>query len=123
MRSQNRNVLPSISVEESMQRMKKPTEVLDRIAACFELLEEFADVCGLTLIKPLPSVRTCYALLRSENDTSEIRRMFDHNGVRVMWGHEFGLTNRYIRIETTEPGNIQACIEVAKANQCKLVPR
>src|SRR5205807_7178364 len=110
MRSQNRNVLPSVSVEESIQRIDKQSEVLDRIGACFELLEEFGEGCGLTLIRPLCSVRTGYALLRSKHDTGELRRMLDHSGIRVMWGPEFGLSDQYIRIETTEPGNIQACI-------------
>jgi histidinol-phosphate/aromatic aminotransferase/cobyric acid decarboxylase-like protein len=123
MRFQNRNVLCSVSVEESIQRMGSQSQVLDRIRKCFELLDEFQEVCGLTLIRPLRSVRTGYALLRSENDVIELRRMLDRSRIRVMWGHEFGLTDQYLRIETTEPGNIQACIEALKGNQYKLVEK
>lgn len=120
MRCQNRNVLPLVSVEASIQRMESQSEVDDRIRACFETLEELQEVCGLTLIRPLRGVRTGYALLRSDNDVVDLRRMFDRSRIRVMWGPEFGLTDRYLRIETTEPGNIQACIRALKGNQYKV---
>ncbi|HKR96571.1 MAG TPA: hypothetical protein VJW55_14445, partial [Candidatus Angelobacter sp.] len=66
------------------------------------------------LIKPPYSVETGYVLIRPALETSMLRNSLERCGISVMWGSECGLTDEYIRLETSEPENIKIFIKALK---------
>jgi hypothetical protein len=45
-----------------------------------------------------------------------LRNSLEQCGISVMWGSECGLTDEYIRLETSEPANIEIFIKALKSH-------
>ena len=107
---ENRNGVASISITEAMKRLERGSTIIDLIESSFALLKSGEREGMFELVKPARRAETGYVLIRAR-DVQELRRVLDQRGIRVMWGSEFGLNDRYLRLETLEPRNIEIFIE------------
>ncbi|HVG21612.1 MAG TPA: aminotransferase class I/II-fold pyridoxal phosphate-dependent enzyme [Blastocatellia bacterium] len=112
LRKENRNVVASVSIMEAMAQLGKAPTVLDLIERSFALLREGQKQGRFHVVTPEIMAETGYMLVKSRVPAEAMRRAFDENGISVMWGSEFGLTDEYIRLETLEPASISVFVDV-----------
>jgi aspartate/methionine/tyrosine aminotransferase len=112
LRQENRNVVSSLSVEEACKQLDRESPVNDCIEHSFHLLRQQELRAGFEVIQPRRRVQSSYVLLRFLADTAVLRTALKQHGIAVMWGSEFGLTDQYVRLETSEPENIGRFIGV-----------
>jgi aspartate/methionine/tyrosine aminotransferase len=116
LKQENRNVVSSVSVEHALRQLESHSPVTELISESFALLRA-AEVDGeFELIRPPHSVETGYVLIRPAVETSVLRNSLEQCGISVMWGSEFGVTDEYIRLETSEPANIEIFIKALKSH-------
>jgi len=108
--SENRNVVSSIAVEKASRQLQKKCSVQNSIAQSFCLLKKAGVLSGFQLIEPPRRAESSYVLIRIDGDPAEWRNTLEHHGIAVMWGSEFGLTDEFVRLETSEPENIRTFI-------------
>ena len=111
LRSENRSGISTIAIAEALKRIAEPPMVLERIDRSFSFLEAGAHGGKFALVKPERSVRSSYVLLELLEPIEQVRAILEANGIHVMWGSDFGLTDRHIRLETIEYPNIQIFVE------------
>jgi histidinol-phosphate/aromatic aminotransferase/cobyric acid decarboxylase-like protein len=114
LKQENRNVVSSISVEHALRQLESHSPMTERISKSFALLRAAEGDGEFELIKPPHSVETGYVLVRPALEISMLRKSLEHCGISVMWGSECGLTDEYIRLETSEPANIEIFIKALK---------
>ena len=111
LKNENRNVVASASAAEAIKRLERGSTAIDLIESSFELLRDGEKSGAFELVTPENKAETGYVLIRTLADAEELRRVLDESGIRVMWGSEFGLSDRYVRLETLEPQNIRIFVE------------
>ena len=116
LREENRNVVASVSITEAMAQLGKAPTVLDLIERSFALLREGQKQGRFRVVTPERMAETGYVLVKSRVPAEAMRSAFDENGISVMWGSEFGLTDEYIRLETLEPASISIFVDVVNAH-------
>ena len=116
LKQENRNVVSSISVEHALRQLQSHSPVTELISESFALLRAAEADGEFELIRPPRSVETGYALIRTALETSMLRSSLKQCGISVMWGSEFGLTDEYIRLEMSEPANIDIFIKALKSH-------
>jgi len=116
LKQENRNVVSSISVKHALRQLESHSAVTGLISESFALLRAAEADGEFELIKPLHSVETGYVLIRPALETSMLRNSLEQCGISVMWGSEFGLTDEYLRLETSEPANIEIFIKALKSH-------
>jgi aspartate/methionine/tyrosine aminotransferase len=79
-------------------------------------LEEGTRSGKFEIVKPERSVRSSYVLLELLEPAEQVRAILAENGIHVMWGSDFGLTDKHIRVETIEYPNIQIFVEAIIAS-------
>jgi len=122
LREENRNVLSTFAVEHAIPRLGTYPVVLERIRECFEMLKADCEQCRFELIRPASRVETGYALVRHFWDISHLRETVLQHGIRVMWGSEFGLSDHYMRLETTAPAHMRAFLTAIQKSREKVFP-
>jgi aspartate/methionine/tyrosine aminotransferase len=120
LRSENRNVVSSLSVEKASSELAKEPAVNDFIEKSFQLLKGVEGESGLKLVEPARRARSSYVLVEVLGDAAELRSSLRQHGISVMWGPEFGLTDQYFRLEVSEPENIRVFIDVLRADVRKM---
>jgi histidinol-phosphate/aromatic aminotransferase/cobyric acid decarboxylase-like protein len=115
LREENRNVVASTSIKAAMSELGKAPTTLTMIENSFLLLREGQREGRFEIVIPERTTETGYVLIRHDLSSTELRNNFDRTGIRVMWGSEFGLSDRYIRLETLEPAHIRVFVEVINA--------
>jgi histidinol-phosphate/aromatic aminotransferase/cobyric acid decarboxylase-like protein len=115
LKQENRNVVSSISVDYALRQLETHSSVTEMIAESFALLRAAETEGEFELIRPPHSVETGYVLIRPALEISTLRNSLEHSGISVMWGSECGLTDEYIRLETSEPANIEMFIKALKS--------
>lgn len=105
---ENRNVVSSVAVEEGCRALGEKPVVHASIEKSFHLLKKAAANAEFQLIEPPRRAESSYVLIRLRYDEMELRNSLDQLGISVMWGAEFGLTNEYVRLETSQPENVEA---------------
>jgi aspartate/methionine/tyrosine aminotransferase len=116
LRKENRSDVASVSVMEAIKQLGRKQTVVGMIENSFALLREGEQGGAFDLVKPQRMAETAYALIRSHEDAENLRASFNQHGISVMWGSEFGLTDEYIRLEMSEPRNINIFVDVI--NSC-----
>lgn len=111
LRGENRSGISTLAIAEGIKRIAEPPMVLEKIDRSFSFLEEGAQGGKFEIVKPARSVRSSYVLLELLEPIEEVRAILEENGIHVMWGSDFGLTDRHIRLETIEYPNIQIFVE------------
>lgn len=111
LRGENRSGISTIAIAKGIERIAEPPMVLERIDRSFSFLEEGAQGGKFEMVKPERSVRSSYVLLELLEPVEEVRKILEEHGIHVMWGSDFGLTDRHIRLETIEYLNIQIFVE------------
>lgn len=111
LRRENRNAIASFAIEESMKRLCAPPTVLGRIDDSFALLREGEKRGRFQVVRPARVVETGYVLIDCNVRLEGLRACLNEGNITVMWGSEFGLDDRYIRLETLEPANIKVFID------------
>lgn len=114
LKQENRNVVSSISVEHALRQLESHFPLTELILESFALLRAAEAGGEFELIRPPHSVETGYVLIRPALETLMLRNCLERYGISVMWGSEFGLTDEYIRLETSEPANIKIFINALK---------
>lgn len=114
LKQENRNVVSSISVEHTLRQLALHSPVKEQISESFALLRAAEAGGEFELIRPPHSVETGYVLVRPALEISALRDSLERCGISVMWGSEFGLTDEYIRLETSEPANMEIFINALK---------
>lgn len=104
---ENRNVVSSIAVEQACRALGQESRVHTSIAESLKVLKSAASDGAFELIQPTRSVQSSYVLLRLRGDGKILRNSLEHLGIAVMWGAEFGLTNEYLRLETSQPEDVE----------------
>lgn len=122
LKQENRNVVSSISVDYALRQLESHSPVTELIAQSFALLRAAESDGEFELIRPPHSVETGYVLIRPALETSILRNALEHCGISVMWGSECGLTDEYIRLETSEPANTEIFINALKSHLRKKQP-
>lgn len=111
LRQENRNVVACGAIEQVLVRLGSASTVLSLIDDSFALLKDGEKHGRYHLVTPERSAKTGYVLIRSPVAPDQLRRLFDEERIRVMWGSEFGLANHYVRLETLEPPNIKVFVD------------
>lgn len=114
LRGENRSGVSTVAIAESIRRVVEPPSVLDNIDKSFSFLESAAESGKFALVRPQRRTRTTYVLIELLEAPENVRRILSEKGIHVMWGSEFGLTDRYIRLETIESPNIEIFVEAMK---------
>jgi len=117
LRQENRNVVSSLSVEKASSELARESPVHDLIGRSFQLLKRVEGVYGFKLIEPARRAQSSYVLAELLGDAETLRSGLRQHGISVMWGREFGLTDRYFRLEVSEPKNVQAFIDALRADR------
>jgi histidinol-phosphate/aromatic aminotransferase/cobyric acid decarboxylase-like protein len=115
LRQENRNVVSSVSVEYALRQLETHSQVTEMISESFARLRAAEGGGGFELIEPPRHAETGYVLVRPALEISLLRQSLEHRGISVMWGSECGLTDEYIRLETSEPANIEIFINALKS--------
>lgn len=118
LRQENRNVVSSVSVEEAAGRLNQASPVRVKIEKSFCMLRERAGA-AFQLVEPARRVESSYTLIRFFGDAGILRNALAQHRIAVMWGTEFGLPEDFIRLEVSEPENVQALISVLQATSGK----
>lgn len=116
LKQENRNVVSSISVEHALQQLESHSPVTELISESFALLRAAEADGEFELIRPSHSVETGYVLIRPALEIPVLRNFLEQCGISVMWGSECGLTDEYIRLETSEPSNIKILVNALKSH-------
>src|ERR1041384_659104 len=111
LRGENRSGISTFAIAEGIKRIAEPPMVLEKIDRSFSFLEEGTRSGKFEIVKPERSVRSSYVLLELLEPTERVRTILAENGIHVMWGSDFGLTDKHIRVETIEYPNIQIFVE------------
>jgi len=114
LRAENRNVVSSLSVEKASSELAKEPRINDCIERSFQLLKQMEESSGLRLVEPARRAQSSYVLVESQGDPEMLRSSLIEHGLSVMWGPEFGLTDRYFRLEVSEPENVRVFIDALK---------
>lgn len=104
---ENRNVVSSIAVEEACRALAQESNVHASIAESLRVLKSSAGDGEFEVVEPPRSVQSSYVLLRLPGESTRLRRSLDEFGIAVMWGAECGLSNDYLRLETSQPENVR----------------
>jgi histidinol-phosphate/aromatic aminotransferase/cobyric acid decarboxylase-like protein len=116
LKQENRNVVSSISVDYAVRQLESHSPVTQLISESFALLRAAEADGEFELIRPSHHVETGYVLVQPALEASMLRNSLEHCGISVMWGSECGLTDEYIRLETSEPANIEIFIKALKSH-------
>ena len=119
LRHENRNVVSSLSVEKASSELAKGHLVHDLIERSFQLLKRVEGTYGLKLVEPARRAQSSYVLVEFLGDAEKLRSRLRHHGISVMWGPEFGLTDRYFRLEMSEPKSVRAFLDALRADRQK----
>jgi len=111
LRGENRSGISTFAIAEGIKRIAEPPMVLEKIDRSFSFLEAGAKGGKFKIVKPARSVRSSYVLLELLEPVASVRALLEKNGIHVMWGSDFGLTDKHIRLETIEYPNIQIFVE------------
>jgi len=114
LRQENRNVVSSLSVEKASSELAKEPTVNDSIERSFQLLKRAEGSCGFKLVEPARRAQSSYVLIESLGDPEMLRSSLRQYGISVMWGPEFGLTDRYFRLEVSEPESVRVFIDALR---------
>jgi aspartate/methionine/tyrosine aminotransferase len=114
LRKENRNVVSTIAIAEGIKQLQKRPTAIEKIEQSFALLREAEGAGTFEIVRPHQHVESGYVLIRSRMEVSKIREALAAQGIRVMWGSEFGLTDEYIRLETLESSNIKVFVETIR---------
>ena len=106
LRGENRSGVSTLGIAEAISCIAGPPTVLDKIDQSFTFLEKGAGR-KFAIITPPRRVRTTYVLIELLEPAEHVRKTLDDNGIQVMWGSDFGLTDRHIRLETIEYPSIE----------------
>jgi len=115
LKQENRNVVSSVSVDYALRRLGTHSSMTEMIAASFAQLRAAQAGGEFELVEPPHCVETGYVLVRPSGEISMLRQSLERSGISVMWGSECGLTDEYIRLETSEPANIGTFIKALKS--------
>lgn len=105
---ENRNVVSSIAVEQACRVLEKGSDVAGSIARSLQILKSAASEGILEIIEPSRSVQSSYVLIRSRVGSNILRNALEHLEIAVLWGAEFGLSDDYLRLETSKPEHVEA---------------
>lgn len=119
LRQENRNVVSSLSVEKASGELAKEPPAHDLIERSFQLLKRVEGAYGLALVEPARRAQSSYVLVEFMGDVEILRSGLRQQGIGVMWGPEFGLTDRYFRLEVSEPENVRVFIDALRADREK----
>lgn len=114
LRQENRNVVSSLSVEKASGELAKESCIYDCIERSFQLLKQMEGGSGFRLVEPAKRAQSSYVLIESLADAEILRSSLGLYGISVMWGPEFGLTDRYFRLEVSEPESVRVFINGLK---------
>jgi len=106
LRGENRSGVSTFGIAEAIRCVVRPPTVLDNIDRSFSFLEKGAGR-KFAIVTPPRRVRTTYVLIELLESPENVRKILDDSGIQVMWGSDFGLTDRHIRLETIEYPNIE----------------
>jgi len=112
LRRESRNVVASRAIEQGLDQIGRVPTVLEMIDKCFEVLEEGEKRGRLAIIRPEKGTQTAYVLVKVRMD---MKQTLAKEGIRVMWGSEYGLSDEYIRLETLEPSHIAAFMDAVNS--------
>ena len=107
LRGENRSGVSTVGIAEAIRCVVGPPTVLDKIDQSFAFLEKGAAGGKFAIITPPRRARTTYVLIELLVPSERVRKILDDQGIQVMWGSDFGLTDRHIRLETIEHPNIE----------------
>jgi histidinol-phosphate/aromatic aminotransferase/cobyric acid decarboxylase-like protein len=119
LRQENRNVVSSLSVEKASGELAKEPAVHDLIERSFQLLKRVEGGYEFKLVEPSRRAQSSYVLVEFLGDAETLRSGLRQHGISVMWGPEFGLTDRYFRLEVSEPENVRFFIDALRNNRGK----
>src|ERR1700686_4938655 len=97
LRGENRSGISTFAIAEGVGRIGEPPIVLEKIDHSFSFLEAGAEGGKFEIVKPERRVRTTYVLIELLEPSESVRKILDDNGIHVMWGSDFGLTDKHIR--------------------------
>jgi aspartate/methionine/tyrosine aminotransferase len=114
LRQENRNVVSYLSVEKASSELAKEPYINDCIERSFQLLKQMEGGFEFRLVEPARRAQSSYVLIESLGDAEVLRSSLRQHGISVMWGTEFDLTDRYFRLEVSEPDNVRVFIDALR---------
>lgn len=111
LKKENRNVVSSIAVQKAVSRLCEESPVNAHIEKSFSLLRAGVGET-FELVEPPKRVESSYVLVRLCVDPAAVRKSLEQHRIAVMWGSEFGLTDKFVRLEISEPANVREFISV-----------
>ena len=112
LRGENRSGVSTFAIAEAIDCIVGPPTVVDKIDQTFSLLEKGEAGGKFAIVTPPRRTRTSYVLIELLEPPEHVRKTLDDNGIQVMWGSDFGLTDRHIRLETIECPSIEIFVKV-----------
>jgi len=119
LKQENRNVVSSLSVERASSELAKEPAINNLIEKSFQLLKRAESEYGFKLVEPARRAQSSYVLVEFLDDAKILRNGLGNHEISVMWGAEFGLTDRYFRLEVSEPESVRAFLDALRADRQK----
>lgn len=115
LRQENRNVVSVHAIEEGLRQLNGPVLVAKEIHESFVHLQQ-AKCDGLVdTVRPKVCAEACYVLVHLRIDLRMARECLTARRIHVMWGHEIGLAEGFVRLETSVPDNIAVFVEALRS--------
>ena len=114
-RGENRSGVSTLGIAEAIRCVVGPPTVLDKIDQSFAFLERGQAFGKFAIVTPPRRVRTTYVLIELLEPPERVRKILDDQGIQVMWGSDFGLSDRHIRLETIEYPSIEIFVSTINA--------
>lgn len=115
LRQENRNVVSVQAIEEGLRQLNAPVLVAKEIHKSFVHLRQ-AECDGLVdIVRPKVCAEACYVLVHVRMDLRMARECLIARRIHVMWGHEIGLAEGFVRLETSVPDNIAVFVEALRS--------
>lgn len=106
-----RNSVACIAIRESMRQLGKPPTVTEKVRESHRLLEAAEELKVLSIVRPRSRTKSAYVLIDLHVDAELLRRTLAENDISVVWGGYLGLSDRYIRLEMSEPAGLKEFLD------------
>lgn len=109
--AEHRNLIPCISIRESMRRLGQPPTVIEKVRESHRLLETAEELNLLSIVRPRSRTKSAYVLVELRVEVELLRQTLAENDISVVWGGHLGLSDRFVRLEMSEPTGLKEFVD------------
>ncbi len=113
--AEHRNSVPCVSIGESIRQLGQAPTVTEKVRESHRLLEAAEGLNLLGVVRPRSRTKSAYVLVELRVDVELLRRKLAEDDIGVVWGGYLGLSDRYVRLEMSEPAALEEFVNALHA--------